>query len=149
MRNIYGRSSSEVSRHGSKCSRTQRAHSAAPFWMFTRISCACSSSPHRWQGLYVLLGFMNPFLEIRGLGHCMAPIGVRVVSLASEIGMGHYSDAPLCAASEAAAGPDFSFVRYNPTGFFMQEAQITACVCLDTCAISGSARRQKSHIHIA
>src|SRR5260364_402147 len=25
-------------------------HSAAPFWMFTRISCACSSSPHRWQG---------------------------------------------------------------------------------------------------
>src|SRR5260364_373899 len=75
---------------------------------------------------------MNPFLEIRGLGHCMAPIGVRVVSLASEIGMGHYSDAPLCAASEAAAaGPDFSFVRYNPTGFFMQEAQITACVYLE------------------
>src|SRR5260363_193529 len=91
---------------------------------------------------------MNPFLEIRGLGHCMAPIGVRVVSLASEIGMGHYSDSSPCVAPEGdAAGSTFVFVK--PVRCLMQEAQITACVWLDLIAPSASAFRQKSHTHIA
>src|SRR5260364_373637 len=91
---------------------------------------------------------MNPFLEIRGLGHCMAPIGVRVVSLASEIGMGHYSDSTPCVGPEAdAAGSTFVFVKRARC--LMQEAQITACVCLYLIAPSDSAFRQKSHTHIA
>src|SRR5260364_149876 len=92
---------------------------------------------------------MNPFLEIRGLGHCIALMSVRVVSLASEIGMGHYSDSTLCAASEAAAVGSGSLIKPDSIGFLRQEKQITALVCLDWSALSGSALRQKSHTHIS
>src|SRR5260363_304293 len=93
---------------------------------------------------------MNPFLEIRGLGHCIALMSVRVVSLASEIGMGHYSDSTLCAASEAAQRVESgSLIKPDSIGFLRQEKQITALVCLDWSALSGSALRQKSHTHIS
>src|SRR5260363_330921 len=71
---------------------------------------------------------MNPFLEIRGLGHCIALMSVRVVSLASEIGMGHYSDSTLCAASEAAAVGSGSLIKPDSIGFLRQEKQITELV---------------------
>src|SRR5260363_229401 len=49
----------------------------------------------------------------RGLGHCIAVMSVGVVSLASESGIGHYSDSTLCTASEAAALGSGSLIKHD------------------------------------
>src|SRR5260364_76538 len=56
---------------------------------------------------------------------------------------------PTAAASEAAAVGSGSLIKPDSIGFLRQEKQITALVCLDWSALSGSALRQKSHTHIS